>query len=120
VDAAVLVVGVVVDVCPVVVIGDVVVEVVGLVVVVPGAVTVTVTEVVTVVVCWRFFFPGFPFWSAARAAAKGSGDELVVIWARPTPASAANARPTMAATTEPRVRGFDGLGTGVSFVEARG
>lgn len=106
---------------PVVVVVEVVGLVVGLVVVVTGAVTVTVTEVVTVVVCCFFLFlPGLPFCSAARAAAKGSGEELDVICARPTPARAANARPTIAAMRAPRLRGFDGLGNGVSFVEARG
>ena len=89
---------------------DVEVDVLELVVVVVGAVPV-VTVTVTVVVCWGFFLRGLFFWSLASAAANGSGDELVVMSARPTPASAANARPTIAATTEPRVRGFVDFGT---------
>ena len=86
------------------------------VVVVVGAVPVVTVTVTVVVLVLRGFF----FCSPAIAAAKGLGEELVVMSASPTPASAANARPTIAATTEPRARGFDCLGTGLSLRLVRG
>jgi hypothetical protein len=43
-----------------------------------------------------------------------------VICASPTPARAVNARATIAAATDRRVRRLDCLGTGISLLVARG